>query len=93
MKAILAYIVLNYDLKIDGDGKRPANIYYANEIIPAVDGLVLFRKRQYPPKLGTGGEMLAWGSFSPGFESVTTRSWHISGGLTRGPPTNRLNIL
>ena len=51
MKAILAYIVLNYDLKIDGDGKRPANIYYANEIIPAVDGMVLFRKRQYPPKV------------------------------------------
>ena len=46
LKAILAYIILNYDLKLGGDGKRPANIYYANGIIPAVGGQVLFRKRQ-----------------------------------------------
>ena len=51
MKAILAYIVLNYDLKFGGDGKRPTNIYYANEVIPAIDGEVLFRKRQDPPRI------------------------------------------
>ena len=41
---MLAYIVLNYDLKIDGDGPRPANIYYATGVIPAINGQVLFRK-------------------------------------------------
>ena len=45
LKAMLAYIVLNYDLKIDGDGPRPANIYYATGVIPAINGQVLFRKR------------------------------------------------
>ena len=43
---MLAYIVLNYDLKIAGDGQRPANIYYATGVIPAVNGRVLFRKRE-----------------------------------------------
>ena len=49
LKAMLAYIVLSYDLKIGGDGKRPANIYYANGVIPAVNGRVLFRKRRDGP--------------------------------------------
>ncbi|KAI1792290.1 cytochrome P450 [Ganoderma leucocontextum] len=46
LKALLAYIVLNYDLKLGGDGKRPANIYYGTNVVPSVTGKVLFRKRQ-----------------------------------------------
>ena len=46
LKAMLAYIVLNYDLKAGGDGSRPANIYFASSVVPSPTGTVLFRKRQ-----------------------------------------------
>lgn len=46
LKAILAYIVLNYDMKLGGDGKRPANIIHGMSVIPSPTGQVLFRKRQ-----------------------------------------------
>ena len=45
LKAILAHIVVNYDLKIGGDGKRPENIYFAANMIPNPKGEILFRKR------------------------------------------------
>ena len=45
LKAIMAYIVVNYDLKIGGDGKRPANIYLAENMLPNPKGEILFRKR------------------------------------------------
>ena len=48
LKAMLAFIVLNYDLKLGGDGKRPPNLYFAQSVIPALDGQVMFRKRQAP---------------------------------------------
>ena len=41
----MAYIVVNYDLKIGGDGKRPANVYFAENMIPDPKGKILFRKR------------------------------------------------
>ncbi|KAI0774403.1 cytochrome P450 [Fomes fomentarius] len=46
LKAMLAYIVVNFDLKIPGDGERPQNIYYAQSVIPSPTGQVAFRKRQ-----------------------------------------------
>ena len=46
LKAIMAYIVVNYDLKIGGDGKRPENLYFAATMIPDPKGEILFRKRK-----------------------------------------------
>ncbi|TBU42576.1 cytochrome P450 [Dichomitus squalens] len=46
LKAILAYIVVNYDLKIGGDGERPPNICFATNIVPNPKGEILFRKRK-----------------------------------------------
>nr|BEI74071.1 cytochrome P450 monooxygenase [Trametes versicolor] len=46
LKAMLAYIVLNYDVKLPGDGKRPLNMYWGPTVLPAPAGKVLFRKRQ-----------------------------------------------
>ncbi|KAI0368877.1 cytochrome P450 [Pilatotrama ljubarskyi] len=46
LKAMLAYMVLNYDLKLPDDAPPPKNIYWATNVIPAVNGKVMFRKRQ-----------------------------------------------
>ncbi|KAM5535893.1 hypothetical protein V8D89_010511 [Ganoderma adspersum] len=46
LKALAAYILLNYDLKPGGDGKRPPNMYYSANVVPSMSGEVLFRKRQ-----------------------------------------------
>lgn len=46
LKSLLAFIVLNYDLKLGGDGQRPRNIYWALNVIPAPKGKVLFRRRE-----------------------------------------------
>ncbi|CDO73010.1 hypothetical protein BN946_scf185007.g64 [Trametes cinnabarina] len=46
LKSLLAYIILNYDLKLGGDGSRPQNIYWALNVIPAPNGKILFRKRE-----------------------------------------------
>ncbi|PIL33520.1 cytochrome P450 [Ganoderma sinense ZZ0214-1] len=46
LKAILAYIVVNYDLKIAGDGERPPNMYIAANVVPSPKGEILFRKRK-----------------------------------------------
>ncbi|RPD62663.1 cytochrome P450 [Lentinus tigrinus ALCF2SS1-7] len=46
LKAMLAYIVLNYDLKLPGDGRRPGNVYFANNVIPDPRAEILFKKRQ-----------------------------------------------
>lgn len=46
LKAALAHIVLNYDMKLAGDGSRPRDIYASLAVVPAPDGRVLFRKRE-----------------------------------------------
>ena len=46
LKSILAYVVLNYDLKLHEGATRPPNIWFGRVIMPALDGKVLFRKRQ-----------------------------------------------
>ena len=43
---MLAYIVVNYDLKVAGGGARPTNVYFANTVLPNQKGQVMFRKRQ-----------------------------------------------
>ncbi|KAI0778805.1 cytochrome P450 [Trametes elegans] len=48
LKALLAFIILNYDLKLGGDGQRPANLYWGLNVVPAPSGKVLFRKRAVP---------------------------------------------
>ena len=47
LKAILAHIILGYDLKLGGNGVRPADVSfgYGMNAVPAPDGRVLFRKR------------------------------------------------
>lgn len=46
LKAILAYILLNYDMKLGGDGSRPQDVYIATGMMPAPRGRVLFKKRE-----------------------------------------------
>ncbi|TFK79302.1 cytochrome P450 [Polyporus arcularius HHB13444] len=47
LKAMLAYIVLNYDLKLPGDGLRPKNVSFGLHIlVPDPKATVLFRRRQ-----------------------------------------------
>ncbi|KAI0673798.1 cytochrome P450 [Trametes maxima] len=45
LKAMLAYIVLHYDLKLPDHTQPPTNIYWATNVIPALNGKVLFKKR------------------------------------------------
>ena len=45
MKALLAYIVVTYDLKLEEGKKVPSDINFAAALIPR-DADVLFRKRQ-----------------------------------------------
>ncbi|KAI9060502.1 cytochrome P450 [Trametes sanguinea] len=46
LKAMLAYIVLNYDIKLGGDGKRPPNFHWGWTVLPEPNAEVFFRKRQ-----------------------------------------------
>ncbi|KAI0741311.1 cytochrome P450 [Daedaleopsis nitida] len=46
LKAMLAYIVVHYDLKIAGDGGRPENQFLGASIFPNPNGEIMFRKRQ-----------------------------------------------
>ncbi|KAF9819212.1 hypothetical protein IEO21_02251 [Rhodonia placenta] len=46
LKIMLASIVLNYDVKFEDEGKRPANVWFATTVLPAPGAKVMFRKRQ-----------------------------------------------
>ena len=46
MKAALAYLVVNYDVKFPNDGARPPNQYFGTAVVPNTKAMVLFRKRQ-----------------------------------------------
>ncbi|PIL30248.1 hypothetical protein GSI_07426 [Ganoderma sinense ZZ0214-1] len=46
LKAVLAHILLRYDLKFAGDGARPPNAYVSLAVVPARNGRVLFKKRE-----------------------------------------------
>ncbi|KAI0814828.1 cytochrome P450 [Irpex lacteus] len=45
LKTILAYLVLNYDMKLEKEGVRPSNWYNAFVVVPSPTAKVLFRKR------------------------------------------------
>ena len=46
LKVILGYIIVNYDLKLGGNGSRPADMHVATGVMPAPDGRVVFKKRE-----------------------------------------------
>ncbi|KIP02170.1 hypothetical protein PHLGIDRAFT_20514 [Phlebiopsis gigantea 11061_1 CR5-6] len=45
LKAMMAYLVLNYDVKLEEDGVRPENFYIGMTISPNPKATVLFKKR------------------------------------------------
>lgn len=46
LKAMLAYIVVNYDVKFEDEGVRPPNMWLGLTILPDPTATVLFRKRE-----------------------------------------------
>ena len=50
LKGILAHIILEYDLKLDGHGVRASDLLPGTHgALSAPDGCVLFRKREASP--------------------------------------------
>ncbi|KAJ7873317.1 cytochrome P450 [Mycena olivaceomarginata] len=45
LKAMLAHLVVNYDVKFVDDGPRPANQYMASACLPDSSAKIMFRKR------------------------------------------------
>ena len=45
LKAILGHTILNYDLKLGGDGSRPPVIHFATNVVLPQGGCILFRMR------------------------------------------------
>lgn len=43
---MMAWVILNYDVKLENEGVRPQNFYTALSIQPNPDAKVLFRKRK-----------------------------------------------
>ena len=50
---MLAYLVLNYDVRFEEEGKRHANIRFGPADLPSHNATVLFRKRA-PAMQGRG---------------------------------------
>ncbi|TDL22833.1 cytochrome P450 [Rickenella mellea] len=46
LKAMMAHIVLNYDVKMEPDGVRPQDIHFTLHCAPNLTAKILFRKRQ-----------------------------------------------
>ena len=46
LKAMMAYIVMNYDVKLEQEGVRPPNVYAGFVVAPNPTAKVLFRKHQ-----------------------------------------------
>ncbi|PCH44104.1 cytochrome P450, partial [Wolfiporia cocos MD-104 SS10] len=46
LKAILAYLIINYDIKTE-DGRRPKDHWFGTAIVPNTSAHVMFRKRQF----------------------------------------------
>jgi hypothetical protein len=45
LKTMLAYVLVNYDIKMANDAGRPRNIPIGSEMMPDTTAQVLFRKR------------------------------------------------
>jgi cytochrome P450 len=46
LKVMMAHLVLNYDIKLENEGIRPPNMWFASACVPNQKAKVLFRKRQ-----------------------------------------------
>ena len=46
LKALVAFLVVNYDFKVADGGMRPRNVYFAEHVVPDPGAKLLFRKRQ-----------------------------------------------
>jgi hypothetical protein len=46
LKAMMAHLVINYDVEAEVEGVRPADKVFDERISPNADGKVRFRKRQ-----------------------------------------------
>jgi hypothetical protein len=46
LKAMLAHLVLEYDIKAEVEGVRPPDDVFGTRIAPSASGKVCFRKRQ-----------------------------------------------
>ncbi|KAF7792532.1 hypothetical protein EIP86_003573 [Pleurotus ostreatoroseus] len=46
LKAMMAHIVMNYDVKFEDEGVRPPNMWFGINVIPDPRAKVMFRKRQ-----------------------------------------------
>ena len=45
VKAMLAYVLLNYDIKMPNDGGRPSELWFGVSSIPDPTAQLMFRKR------------------------------------------------
>jgi len=46
LKVMLAHLIITYDVKLENEGVRPPNFWFATACIPNRTGEVLFRKRR-----------------------------------------------
>jgi cytochrome P450 len=46
LKAMMAHLVLNYDIKLENEGVRPPDLWFINSRVPNPTAEILFRKRQ-----------------------------------------------
>jgi hypothetical protein len=47
LKSLMAYLLIHYDMKMENEGVRPADVWFGPSSEPARDVKVLFRRR-YP---------------------------------------------
>lgn len=46
IKSMFAYILLNYDVKMAGDGGHPTELFFGFQSMPDPTAKIMFRKRQ-----------------------------------------------
>lgn len=46
LKAMMAYVLLNYDVKLEKEGIRPSNIYKGIRLLPNPTAKLMFKKRK-----------------------------------------------
>lgn len=46
LKSMLAHVILNYDVRLENGGPRPANMFIESSVVPDRNGRVMFRRRK-----------------------------------------------
>jgi hypothetical protein len=46
LKAMMAHLVINYDIKLENAGARPDDMWIVSACVPNISAEVMFRKRQ-----------------------------------------------